>query len=161
MESALNGVAEKVRTFVESSFDGGFEIYDVVFKGVERRLVLEVFIDSPDGIRVEDCERVSRALSKYLDDEELIHRRYVLEVSSPGAERILKRQVDFERHVGRLVRWVLRGSPEAECEVFQARLLEFSPARIVVATEEGPREFSPAAVEQARAVFEFPRKARG
>lgn len=64
----MNGDHEKittdVREFVESSFC--FEIYDVTYKQIHRQMVLEVIIDSPDGVSVLDCETVSRGLGKYL-----------------------------------------------------------------------------------------------
>ena len=147
---------DRVRDFVESSFGGEYEIYDVTLKHANGRLVLEVFIDREEGIKVEDCEIVSRELSKFLDEEDLIHRHYTLEVSSPGAERELKRPVDFRRQVGRLVRWALHPEGDQPREVFKARLQEFLEDRVVVQTEGGLREFPTTRIEQARAVLEFP-----
>lgn len=147
-----------VKDFVLASFSEEYEIYDITFKPFNRTMLLEVFIDSPDGITVKDCEKVSRALSDYLDETDLIHCTYTLEVSSPGVERIFKRQVDFERHVGKLVKWTLLQQPENRKEVFRARLQEFSPERIVVRSEKGLREFPLSVVKEARAVLEFPPK---
>jgi len=161
MSAALDGVLEKVRTFIESTFEGQYEIYDLQFKTIDKRLYLQIFLDRPEGIGIQDCEKVSRGLSTYLDEQDLIHRRYLLEVSSPGVERVFKRQVDFERHIGRLVKWTMRPDGERGREVFKARLQVFSPERITVLADEGQRDFPLEAVEQARAVLEFPRKARG
>jgi ribosome maturation factor RimP len=149
-------IVAAVRDFVESSFPEEYEIYDVTFKPCNRTMLLEVFIDKADGITVKDCERVSRALSDYLDETDLIHCTYTLEVSSPGVERIFKRHVDFERHLGKLVKWTLQ-KPEGEGkEVFRARLQNFSPEKIVVRSEKGLREFPLSLVKEARAVLEFP-----
>ena len=93
-------IIEKVQAFIMDSFSELYEIYDITYKPINRKMVLEVIIDSPSGIKVEDCEKVSRALSEHLDETDLIHRTYTLEVSSPGVERILKRKVDYERHIG-------------------------------------------------------------
>ncbi|MBF0547448.1 MAG: ribosome maturation factor RimP [Candidatus Riflebacteria bacterium] len=161
MKPSPDGVVERVRAFIENTFDGQYEIYDIIMKSVSRRLFLQVFIDKPDGVQIGDCEKVSRSLSRMLDEEDLIHRRYFLEVSSPGAERILKREVDYQRQIGKLVRWVLRSEPDPARRVFKARLHEYSPSRVVVLTDEGPREFQPSDVEEARAVLEFPRKIQG
>jgi ribosome maturation factor RimP len=120
-------------------------------------MVLEVMIDSPEGIKVEDCAIVSRALSEYMDEVDLIHRTYTLEVSSPGVERILKRVVDFERHIGKLVKWTLKIEDESEKkEVFRARLQEFTDGRIVVSLDKSLREFPIDRVVEARAILEFP-----
>lgn len=161
MSAVPEGVLEKVRTFIESTFEGRYEIYDLQFKTIDKRLYLQIFLDSPDGIGIQDCEKVSRGLSVFLDEQDLIHRRYLLEVSSPGVERVFKRQVDFERHIGKLVKWTMKPSGERGREVFKARLQVFSPERITVLAEEGQRDFPLEAVEQARAVLEFPRKTRG
>lgn len=77
----------------------GLEVYDMEFKG----RTLRVFITSKDGITVETCARVSEALSDALDKANLIFHRYFLEVSSPGIERRLRHQRDFEEVVGKTV----------------------------------------------------------
>jgi ribosome maturation factor RimP len=156
MTESVEHITSEVRRFVESSFS--YEVFDVTFKPVHGRMVLEVMLDSPDGIKVKDCEKVSKALSDYLDETDLIHRAFTLEVSSPGVERVFKRRVDYERHVGKLVKWTLLEPESGHKEVFQARLQEFSPDKIVVRSEKGLREFPLTMVKEARAVFEFPPK---
>ncbi len=158
MESWQKEALTKVRTFVETSYAGRFEVYDLTLKSVNRRLVLELLLDGPTPIRIKDCEEVSRALEAFLDEQDIMHRQYTLEVSSPGVERELRRPVDFERQRGRLVRWVLKPEGNHPRETFRGRLEEFTPERISVQTEAGAREFAPARVEEARTVFEFPSK---
>ena len=156
MTESVERITSEVRRFVESSFS--YEIYDVTFKQINRSMVLEVTIDSPDGVTVQDCEKVSRGLSDFLDETDLIHRAFTLEVSSPGVERVFKRLVDYERHIGKLVKWTLMDEEKGQKEVFRARLTEFSPEKIVVRSEKGLREFTLKQVKEARAVFEFPAK---
>ena len=159
MDNETKRIIEDVRKFVEESFS--YEIYDITFKKVGKQKVLEVFIDTSNGVTVEDCEKVSRGLSQYLDEVDLIKEAFNLDVSSPGIERVLKRQVDFERHVGKLVKWTLTAKGEEEKkqkEVFEARLKEFSPEKIVVQLDKGLRDFPLSCVKEAQAVFEFPEK---
>lgn len=158
MESWQKVALAKVRSFVETAFAGRFEIYDLTLKSVNRRLVLELLLDGPTPIRIKDCEEVSRAVEAFLDEHDLMHRQYTLEVSSPGVERELRRPVDFERQRGRLVRWVLKADGDHPRETFRGRLEAFTPDRISVQTESGPREFTLARVEEARTIFEFPSK---
>ncbi len=158
MTESVDHITSEVRRFVESSFS--YEIYDVTFKQINRNMVLEVTIDSPDGVTVQDCEKVSRGLSDFLDETDLIHRAFTLEVSSPGVERVFKRLVDYERHIGKLVKWTLMDEEKGQKEVFRARLTEFSPEKIVVRSEKGLREFALKQVKEARAVFEFPAKSQ-
>ena len=67
--------------------------------------LVRIFIDRVDGVRVEDCERVSREVSALLDVEDPIPTAYTLEVSSPGFDRVLRTRAHFERFVGARV-WV-------------------------------------------------------
>ena len=101
MAESATQITADVRRFVEDSFP--YEVFDVTFKPVHGRMVLEVMLDCADGIKVKDCEKVSKALSDYLDETDLIHRAFTLEVSSPGVERLFKRQVDYERHIGKIL----------------------------------------------------------
>ncbi len=156
MGKVIEQITESVRKFVEESFS--YEIYDVTYKQVNRRWILEVFIDTPKGVTVEDCETVSRGLSDYLDETNIIPEAYTLEVSSPGIERVFKRQVDYERHIGKLVKWTLLNddtTSKKRKEVFEARLQEFSPEKIVVQMDKELQEFPLNKVKEARAVFEF------
>ncbi|SES69810.1 ribosome maturation factor RimP [Oceanicella actignis] len=79
----------------------GFELVRVRFTGAERKATLQVMAERPDGVmEVDDCARLSRALSAALDVEDPIEGRYALEVSSPGIDRPLTRIADFERFAG-------------------------------------------------------------
>ena len=64
---------------------------------------LRVFIDKEGGVDLEDCQAVSEKLSKVLDEKDPIQENYLLEVSSPGLDRILKKDKDFVRYAGRTV----------------------------------------------------------
>jgi ribosome maturation factor RimP len=68
--------------------------------------VLRIYIDKAGGVGLQDCERVSKQASALLDEENLILRRYVLEVSSPGIERPLFREADYRRFVGKEIRLI-------------------------------------------------------
>lgn len=81
----------------------GCELWGIEFMSQGRHSRLRVYIDSPDGVGIEDCERVSRAVSDLLDVEDVIPQAYTLEVSSPGMDRILFRAAQYARHVGETV----------------------------------------------------------
>lgn len=90
----------------------GFEFVELERAGSKARPILRLRIDRPDstpgqGVTVDDCARVSRALETYLEEAEAVASRYVLEVSSPGVERPLVRPRDFARFAGRRI--LLRG----------------------------------------------------
>ena len=83
----------------------GFELFEMRKRGTANRPTLDVRIDRPDGsaITVDDCAKVSRAIEARLDGSGLVSDRYVLEVSSPGLERPLRRPRDWQRFVGKRV----------------------------------------------------------
>ncbi len=82
----------------------GLELVDMEFGRVGRDAVLRIFIDKEGGVMLDDCAEFSRELSLILDVEDVIACNYSLEVSSPGLDRPLKKQADYDRFVGRLVK---------------------------------------------------------
>jgi ribosome maturation factor RimP len=80
--------------------DTDTEVVDVETAGSSRGLVVRVYVDRADGITVDDCARISRALGDHLDADDVVPGRYVLEVSSPGIDRPLRRPRDFDRFAG-------------------------------------------------------------
>jgi ribosome maturation factor RimP len=82
----------------------GIELVDIEFGKVGRDAVLRLFIDKDGGVMLDDCANVSRELSMILDVDEVISVNYTLEVSSPGLDRPLKKQSDYERFAGRLIK---------------------------------------------------------
>lgn len=81
--------------------ENAFELVDVEYVKEAGNWYLRCYIDKPGGITINDCELVSRALSDMLDEEDFIaDDSYILEVSSPGLGRPLKKEKDFERSIG-------------------------------------------------------------
>lgn len=83
--------------------DMDFELVDVEYVKEAGTWYLRSYIDKPGGITVDDCEAVSRQFSDRLDQEDFIEDSYIMEVSSPGLDRPLKKDKDFERNLGREV----------------------------------------------------------
>lgn len=77
-----------------------FELVDVEYVKEASNYYLRIYIDKEGGITVDDCEIVSRALGDLLDAKDFIEESYVLEVSSPGLGRPLKKEKDFKRSIG-------------------------------------------------------------
>jgi len=83
--------------------DEGLELVDLEYKKEGKRWMLRVFIDGPEGISHNECVRVTRALEPVLEEKDPIPHGFVLEVSSPGLDRPLKRERDFARAIGKKV----------------------------------------------------------
>ncbi len=78
----------------------GFELVDVEYVKEGSTWYLRSYIDKPGGISIDDCEKVSRRLSDVLDEKDYIDDTYIMEVSSPGLGRPLKKEKDFKRSLG-------------------------------------------------------------
>ena len=81
----------------------GFELVDVEYVKEAGTYYLRGFIDKPGGITVNDCEAVSREFSDVLDEKDFIEDSYIMEISSPGLDRPLKKEKDYQRSMGRLI----------------------------------------------------------
>lgn len=76
------------------------ELVDIEFVKEGRQWYLRIYIDKQGVVDIEDCEKVSRYIDPILDEKDFITQEYVLEVSSPGLTRPLKKDKDFKRHIG-------------------------------------------------------------
>lgn len=81
----------------------GYECVDVTFEKAGKDWVLTTYIDGPNGIGLDDCEAVSRKLSDLMDEKDPIEQSYLLEVSSPGIDRPLKKEKDFARNMDKRI----------------------------------------------------------
>lgn len=97
MSKISDSVALLAKDIVEEE---GCSLWDVEFVREAGSQYLRVYIDKPEGVWVEDCERISRRLDPILDERDIIAESYIFEVCSAGAERELKRPGDFARFIG-------------------------------------------------------------
>jgi ribosome maturation factor RimP len=143
----------------------GFEFVELERTGSRTRPVLRIRIDRPDsapgnGVTLEDCAAVSRALEAVLDNEQSIAERYILEVSSPGIERPLVRPRDYERFAGQEIAVRSRVALEGLGKRIEGKLIgltgEGPDSRIKVALEDGRTVDIPHAdVVRAHLVFRW------
>ncbi|WP_067921724.1 ribosome maturation factor RimP [Alicyclobacillus shizuokensis] len=117
----------------------GVDLVEVEYTKEGATWYLRVFIDKPGGVDIDDCSRVSEALSERLDEVDPIPNAYILEVSSPGAERPLKRPEDYERAVGRSVRVKLY-EPLAGEKVIEGVLDDFDGQTLTITRQVGGAE---------------------
>ncbi|MDO5135513.1 MAG: ribosome maturation factor RimP [Eubacteriales bacterium] len=95
---------QKALKLLEPIVEGfGFELVDVEYVKEAGNWYLRGYIDKPGGITVNDCEAVSRIFGDKLDEDDFIQESYIMEISSPGLDRPLKKEKDFARSMGKLV----------------------------------------------------------
>jgi len=95
--NTVQRVEEIVRPFADEL---GLSIWDVTFKKEGSEWYLRIFIDKEGGVNIDDCVDLTHAVSKPLDDADPISQNYMLEISSPGVERELKRDEHFQKYIG-------------------------------------------------------------
>lgn len=127
----------------------GLEIWDVEFVKEAGTRFLRVYIDKAEGVSVQDCEDFSRALDPVLDEADPIPDSYVFEVSSAGAERVLKRPGDFERFLGSDVAVKLY-QPVDGSKQYIGTLSAYDDGDVTILQNGKPRTFSKSSVAQVR-----------
>lgn len=100
----MSKIEEKVEKLVKPKIEEiGYELYDVEYSKEGKDYFLRIFIDKDKGIDLNDCEKVTNAISDLLDEADYIKEQYFLEVSSPGIERVLKKDKHLEQNIGKEV----------------------------------------------------------
>ena len=97
----MANIENRVQDLVENTIiELGYEIYDVQYVKEGKDYYLRIYIDSKKGIDLEDCEKVSNEVSTILDKNDFIKEQYFLEISSPGIERILRKDKHLKDNIG-------------------------------------------------------------
>ena len=129
----------------------GYEMSDLEAKVGGQNGFVRIFIDKAEGISLDDCEKVSQAVSALLDVEDPLPGQYNLEVSSPGADRKLTKQAHYERFTGETVKVQMRFPIEGRRR-FRGTLVAAEEEQIVVEVDGVTHELPVASIEVARLV---------
>lgn len=132
----------------------GVGIYDVEYVKEGSDYYLRAYIDKPEGVTILDCENVSRALSDALDREDFIPDAYVLEVSSPGLGRTLRKDRHLEKSIGSEVEIRLFKPVEKQKE-FAGILERFDQDTVTITADTGERTFPRKEIALIRLALDF------
>jgi len=149
-------VAETVRELAEPVAESiGCWLWDVEFVKEGTRKILRITIDSEEGVNIEDCEKIHRAMDPILDEADPIEEAYYLEVSSPGVERELRTQIHIDACEGWNVEVKLY-APINGVKLFRGILLSSGENEEIRIDAEGQTmEFPRSAVAKINTYFEF------
>ena len=131
-----------------------FELWDVEYVKEAGTWYLRAYIDKEGGIAVDDCEVISRILSDWLDQTDFIEDSYILEVSSPGLGRPLKKEREFERSLGEEVEIRLYKALNKQKEV-TGILKAYDKETVTIETAEGELVFDRPDIALIRLAFDF------
>ena len=143
-EELLTPIAEKF----------GVEIYDVEYVKEGSDWYLRAYIDKEEGVNIVDCEKVSRALSCKLDELDFIEDAYILEVSSPGLGRTLKKEKHFIKSIGQEVE-LRTYKPIDKSKEFVGILKDYQNGNVTILCPNEERTFSKADIALVRLTFDF------
>lgn len=132
----------------------GVEIYDVEYVKEGADWYLRAYIDKPEGVNIQDCETVSRALSDALDKEDFIEEAYILEVSSPGLGRTLKKDRHLEKSLGKEVE-IKTYKPIDKSKEFSGVLKAYDSNTVTVISGEEEMVFTRSDVALIRLALDF------
>ena len=133
----------------------GFELVDVEYVKEGSNWYLRAYIDKEGGITVDDCETVSRAFGDKLDEEDFIEDSYILEVSSPGLGRPLKKEKDYARSMGKKLE-IRTFRPVDRPKEFYGVLTAYDESSVTIELEDGRQmTFQKPELALIRLAFEF------
>lgn len=150
-----SNIESKVTALLEETINQlGYDLYDVYYVKEGPDYYLRIVIDKKDGIDLDDCEKVNNAINDMLDEADYIKDQYFLEVSSPGLERILRKEKHFESQIGNLIVVKLFKAIDKQKEI-QGILKEYNDNNITLEADEKQITIEKNNISVAKTVFEW------
>ena len=129
---AVENIETRVENLLKPIIENlGYELYDVLYVKEGKDYYLRVVIDSSQGIDLDDCEKVNNTINDILDEADYIKEQYFLEVSSPGLERLLRKDKHFEKQIGKEIVLKLFKSIDKQKEI-QGILESYNKEELVI-----------------------------
>ena len=126
-------IEERVEELIKDKIENiGYSLYDVEYAKEGPNYYLRIFIDSEKGIDLDDCEKVSNEINEKLDEADYIKEQYYLEVSSPGVERILRKDRHLEQNIGKQVEAKLFKKDENGNKSYIGELKKFDEETVTI-----------------------------
>ena len=150
-DSVLKEIERLIEPVLEEM---GIELVDMEYLSGQGRRVLRIYADRPTGINLDDCAMVSREIGHLLDIKDLLKHHYVLEVSSPGLDRPLKKENDFLRAVGQKVK-VKTAVPLKGRRNFSGVLQSFEIGMLELKLDNSVVQIPEESVSKANLVYDF------
>lgn len=150
-----NSIVQAVTELVEPVVrEEDLDLVDIEYKKEGQGWYLRIYIDKKGGVTVDDCQKVSRRIEDMIEIDEIVNSAYMLEVSSPGLDRPLKKEKDFLRSLGKKVR-VTTYSPINNQRNFVGTIKDFSNETLYLEINEAPMAIPFTAIANAKYVLDF------
>lgn len=155
----MANIEEKVENLLEATIEKiGYELYDVEYAKEGKNYFLRIVIDKKEGINIEDCEKVNHAITDLLDEANYIKEPYFLEVSSPGVERVLRKEKHLQQNIGNEIKIKLFQKDEKRNKEYQGILQEFDEEKIKVKVNIGEITIERKNIAQIKTIYNWERE---
>ena len=151
----MASIEEKIESLVTKPINGlGYDVYDIQYVKEGKDYYLRIFIDKPDGIDLNDCEKVNNEINNLLDEADYIKEKYFLEISSPGIERILRKDKHLKDNIGKMVE-VKLFKPINKQKTIEGTLNNFDENFIFIKTDENEMKIERKDISVIKTVYEW------
>lgn len=152
----MANLEERVESIVKPIIENiGYELYDVQYEKEGKNYYLRIFIDNEKGIDLNDCEKVNDAITDILDEENCIKEQYFLEISSPGIERVLRKNKHLEQNIGKQVKIKLFKKDENGNKEYEGELKEFDEQNIMINQDECEIKIERKNISQIKTIYNW------
>jgi len=151
----MANIEEKIETLIKPKVEElGYELYDVIYLKEGKNFILRVVIDNEKGISLEDCEKVSNEINDLLDEADCIKEQYFLEVSSPGIERLLRKDWQLKKYINSKVEVSLFKKDENGFKEYRGILKQVEDEFLVVEQDEQEYKIARKDISQVKTIYE-------
>ena len=150
----MANIEEKVESLIKKRVeDIGYELYDVIYLKEGKNYILRIVIDKPEGITLEDCEKVNNEITDMIDEANYIKEQYFFEVSSPGLERVLRKEWQLKKYIGEEVEIRLFKKDENNFKQYDGILKSVENEYIEIEQEEKIYKIDRKNISQVKTIY--------
>ena len=152
----MASIEEKVENLIKQKIENiGYELYDVEYTKEGKNYFLRIIIDKPEGIDLNDCEKVNNEITDMLDEANYIKEQYFLEVSSPGIERVIRKEKHLKQNIGQEVQVKLFRKDQNGKKEYQGKLLDYTSENITIQTSEEKINIERKNISQIKTIYNW------
>ena len=149
-------IEDKIEELVKDTIEQlGYNLYDVEYVKEGKDYYLKIYIDSNNGIDLDDCEKVSNGINDLLDKADYIKEAYFLEVSSPGIERVLRKDEHFQNEIGNKVQVKLFKKDEKGKKLYIGILKKYDQNNLTIELEQEEITINRSDIAQVKTVYDW------
>ena len=150
----MANIEEKVEQLLKTKIEKiGYELFDILYFKEGKNYILRIVIDNQNGISIEDCEKVNNEITDILDEADYIKEQYFLEVSSPGIERLLRKDWQLKKYLGEKVEVKLFKKDENGKKEYIGILKDVQKENLIIEEENESFNIERKIISQVKTIF--------